>query len=219
MLKQPAAFIASLSLQVALLVVLCGGGFYPQMSSGPSIRPGAMSSASITSIYFHNDAMADPSIPDHSAAAPPESHHAPQPPRDAKSGREQGANTQTENADGSLGTGEVQGLAPFPGWRMNSAPTSYTVMHHQIKTALPIFTPEPPILQKGVPEFARGKDLVLEVVIDDQGSITQVEVLKAVGYGVESSIMLTLRRWIFIPAKINGIAIASRRQLRFHFSS
>jgi len=55
------------------------------------------------------------------------------------------------------------------------------------------------------------------VVIDDQGSIVQVEVLQGVGYGVEESIVQTLRRWIFVPAKVNGVAIASRRQLRFHF--
>ncbi len=60
-------------------------------------------------------------------------------------------------------------------------------------------------------------DVVLEVVINDQGSIAQVTVLQAVGNGVEEEIVQTLRRWIFVPAKVNGYAIASRRQLRFHF--
>jgi outer membrane biosynthesis protein TonB len=56
----------------------------------------------------------------------------------------------------------------------------------------------------------------MEVVIDEQGSIVQAAVLQGVGYGVENMIVETLRRWIFVPAKINGYAVASRQQLRFH---
>ncbi len=90
-------------------------------------------------------------------------------------------------------------------------------MHHQIKAALPVFTPDPPILHGEVPEFARGKDVIMDVVINDQGSIVEVGVVQGVGNGVEKEIVETLRRWIFVPAKINGMAIASRQQLRFHF--
>jgi TonB family protein len=100
---------------------------------------------------------------------------------------------------------------------MNSMPSGMTVFHHQIKTALPVFTPDPPILHGQFPEGARGKDVVIDVIIDEQGSIVRADILQAVGSGVENSIMETLRRWIFVPAKVNGVAIASRRQLRFHF--
>jgi TonB family protein len=92
-----------------------------------------------------------------------------------------------------------------------------TMFHHEIKTALPVFTPDPPILHGQVPDAARGKDVVMDVVINDQGTIVEAIVLQGIGYGVESSIVETLRRWIFVPAKMNGVAIASRRQLRFHF--
>jgi protein TonB len=100
---------------------------------------------------------------------------------------------------------------------MNATPGVFMGMHHQIEAALPVFTPDPPILHSKFPELARGKDVVLEVVIDDQGSIVQAQVLQGVGHGVEESIVQTLRRWIFVPAKINGVAIVSREQLRFHF--
>jgi TonB family protein len=128
-------------------------------------------------------------------------------------------NTHAEAANDGSGKEEGQDLVPFPTWSMNAMPSGFTVFGHQIKTALPVFTPDPPILHGEVPEFDRGKEVVLEVVIDDQGSIAQVEVLQAVGHGVEDSIMQTLRRWIFVPAKVNGVGIASRRQLRFHFPS
>jgi TonB family protein len=102
---------------------------------------------------------------------------------------------------------------------MNSMAKGFGGMHHQVKTALPVFTPDPPILHSQFPEVARGKDVVMEVVIDNEGLIAQVEVLQGIGNGVENSIVDTLRRWVFVPAKINGMAISSRRQLRFHFPS
>ncbi len=125
--------------------------------------------------------------------------------------------TQAASADSSSGTGEEQGVVPFPSWRMNAAPSIFMGMHHQFKAALPVFTPDPPILHSEFPELARGKDVVMEVVIDDQGAIVQAQVLQGVGHGVEESIVQTLRRWIFVPAKINGVAIVSHQQLHFHF--
>jgi TonB family protein len=211
-LKQRVTFIASLFLQFVVLVAL-GSLPFPQMSGATirhSVRP-----ASVTAIYFHRDTSATPDDPEPVPAA---SHPTPELPKEeAKLDTEQEVNTQAEATDGSSGDGEGQGLAPFSSWSMNSMPLGFRIPHHQIKTALPVFTPDPPILHGGVPELARGKDVVVEVVIDDQGSIVQAKVLQAVGYGVEESIMQTLRRWIFVPAKVNGVAIASRRQLRFHF--
>ena len=210
--KQPVAFIASLFLQLAVLAALC---CIPSAQGyGPSLRSRVVRSSSVTPIYFQKDTIA-------AASAPESSPEALQPaaplPSETKPGTEQEADAQAEGTDDGSGDGEGQGLAPFPSWRMNSMPSSFTMMHHQIKTALPVFTPDPPILHRGAPEVARGKDIVMEVVIDDQGSIARVEVLQGVGYEVDSSIVETLRRWIFVPAKINGVAIASRRQLRFHF--
>jgi TonB family protein len=130
------------------------------------------------------------------------------------------SDTQLAAADASAsgeGEGDGQGLAPFASWSMNSNSRGVTMFHHQFKTALPVFTPDPPILRAKFPEPARGKDIVIEIVINDQGAIQQATVLQGIGYGVEESIMQTLRQWIFVPAKVNGMPIASQRQLRFHF--
>jgi TonB family protein len=188
--------------------------------SGASLRPNAAGSASVTPIYFHKDTVATPSVtPRTPEPALSASHLVPEPPSGAKPDPEQEANTQGETADGTSGKEDGQVLAPFPTWSMNPLPTGFSVFGHQIKTALPVFTPDPPILHGDVPELDRGKDVVMDVVISDQGSIVQVEVLQAVGHGVEISIVETLRRWIFVPAKVNGMAVASHRQLRFHFPS
>jgi TonB family protein len=124
--------------------------------------------------------------------------------------------TTVAAADNSSGGGDDQAIAPFPDWQTNMA-GGHAFMHHEIKNALPVFTPEPPILHGDVPEEARGKDVVLNVVINDQGSIVQVQVVQGIGYGVERAIVDTLRQWVYVPAKFNGMAIASQQQLHFHF--
>ena len=219
--KQSVAFLASLFLQSALLVAVCC--IPVSQMSGPSLRSHVTHSSSVTPIYFHQDTAAAPTVPE---PAPPAARIAPVVPRNAPSAvrpdAAQEVNTEAKATgdtagDDSSGTGDEQGLAPFSSWRMNAMSSGFAGMHHQIKNALPVFTPEPPILHREVPEPARGKDVVLEVVIDEQGSIVQASVLQGAGYDLDMEIMQTLRRWIFVPAKINGVAVASRQQLRFHF--
>ena len=213
-LKQPVPFVASLWLQVSVLLIVCN------LSSEPShfsIRNDAMHAASVMPIVFQKEIAATPGTPDPEPTEPrvkakPLSEEQPVTPQDA--------NTQAKVSEGSSDasdSGEGNGLVPFAGLQLNAPSSSFTVMHHQVKSALPVFTPDPPILHDNTPELARGKDVVLDVVIDSQGSIVQVAVVKGVGYGVEASIVQTLRRWIFVPAKVNEVAVASRRQLRFHF--
>ena len=212
--KQPVTFIASLCLQSAVLIILCGIPL-PQIS-GPSIRPNVMPTSPVTPIYLPKETIAaTPSVPQSAPSAA--SQLAPELPSEAKLDTKQEINPQAGSADVSSGKAQEQGLAPFAGWQMNSMAGCSAGMYHQVKNALPVFTPDPPILHGEVPELARGKDVVLGVVIDAQGSIAQVEIRQGIGGGIENSIVETLRRWIFVPAKFNGVAIASRRQLRFHF--
>ena len=211
-LKRSVAFVVSLCLQCLVLVAL-GNLALPSMS-GPSIRAHVTRSRSVTPIYFHQDTTTTSSDP---KPAPSVARPTPEPLADAKVASEQEATAKSDAPNATSGDGDGQGLAPFSSWSMSSKSSGFSMFHHQIKAALPVFTPDPPILHHEIPEVARGKEIVLEVVIDDQGSIVQATVLKGVGYGVENSIMETLRRWIFVPAKVNGMAIGSREQLSFHF--
>jgi TonB family protein len=217
-LRQSVTFAASLGLESAALVILCcvSSSHMP----GPSLRSSMVHSSPLTPIYFQRvpDAALSISKPAPDASLPaPKTHPVPELASQAKPDAEPAVDAQAGTMDDGSGSGEGSGLAPFPKWTMNSMASGFAGMHHQIKGALPVFTPDPPILHGEVPEPARGKDIVVNVVIDEGGSIAQVEVLQGVGYGVENSIVETLRRWIFVPAKINGVAIASQRQLRFHF--
>jgi hypothetical protein len=219
--KQPVTCLASLFLQFAVLALLCR--LPMQQMSGPSLRSHLTQSSSVTPIYFQRDVPV-PSAPEPAPLAStvaPEAPSAPKPEiaqKDTAPKLSTEAETTADSAAGdSSGKGDEQGLSPFSSWRMNSMATGFGGIHHQIKDALPVFTPEPPILHSQFPEPARGKDVVMEVVIDERGVIVQAQVLQGIGYGVESSIVETLQRWIFVPAKFNGAAIVSRQKLSFHF--
>lgn len=212
--NQLLTFVFSLWLQVTLLLaVVIGGSRFPLMS-GASIRPQTARS-SFTPIYFQPNVSEPPSAPAvQTPSALPTHEPAARPQDDTE---QDASNTQTGTADTQSGDGSGDEVAPFPAWSMSPAPNSFMVFGHLVKPALAVFTPDPPILHGDIPEGARGKDMVLDIVIDNQGSIIQATVLRGVGYGVENSVMETLHRWIFVPAKVNGVAIVSRRQVHFHF--
>jgi len=205
-LKQPVTFLASLFLQSAVLVIICGISFPPM--SGPSIRHSAARSSSVTPVYFHEDVPA-------SATGPELAESKPTPPAEST---QQTKNEVQDSKDTKDTDGTSDQVQEATSWQMDSMPTgSFMMMNHQVSVAQPVFTPEPPIMHREFPELARGKDVLLEVLIDNQGSIVQINVLQEVGNGVEALIAETLRRWVFIPAKFDGTGVTSRRQLRFHF--
>jgi outer membrane biosynthesis protein TonB len=248
--QQPVTFLISLTLQCALLAILCS--MPVPRAHHPSLAEHDLHSALDMPVYFSapdpsrpahpasQNTVERPSNPDSSAAkieAPAEAKAAPaaeaklevpakpaepeaQPdasataeakPAEAEAQPEANA-TEAANEPPSEG-----GLAPFAKWAMNSGVGGQGFMHHKVNPAMPVFTPDPPILHGTFPDPARGKDVVMNVIINDNGSIVQVQVLQGIGYGVENAIVETLRRWIYVPAKVNGVAIVSQEQLRFHF--
>jgi TonB family protein len=225
--KPPLSFLASLCLQSAVLVAVCC--IPPPPGTGAYLRSSSVRTSEVTPIYFQKApqpaaAIAEVTKPEVAKPEPLASKAAPEvlqptpalaPEAAAPAVAAQDTIAQAGATDDGSADGDGQAIAPFPQWRMN-AMSGFAGMHHMMKTALPVFTPDPPILHGEVPELARGKDVVMQVVIDDQGSIVMAQVVKGVGYGVEQSIVETLRRWIFVPAKINGVAISSQRQLTFH---
>jgi hypothetical protein len=224
-IKQPVTFFASVCLQSAVLAILCT--IPASHISGPFLRHDAPRPDAFTPIYFHQEPIVPPSVPESTSAA---SRPAPAALVDAKpevktevsspapvNSPSEAADSTPAKDEASSGNGDEQGIAPFPAWQGNSMAIGFGGMHHQVKPALPVFTPDPPILHGDAPEVARGKDVVLDIVINDQGVIAEVGVKQGVGGDVEKTIVETLKRWIFVPAKINGFAIASHQELRFHF--
>jgi len=103
----------------------------------------------------------------------------------------------------------------MPGFILGSLTEGF-VSNHDVRVALPVVAPDPPINRSRLPDWIRG-DVVVEITIDEQGNVTNTVVLEKVGFGLEDKIVATLRQWHFTPAKVDGVAVASRQDVHFHF--
>ena len=217
--KQPVLFLASLSLQCALVALLC---LVPPSKSSCCLRKTDLRAALTTPIYFEPPAPVPTvkaprvtesfSVPEQPSATKPVASAAQ--PVEAKLAEPEAK--PAEASDTADTAADSAGVAQFPAWQMSSNEGSHG-FHHQVSRALPVFTPEPPILHNDYPESARGKEVVMVVIINEEGAIAAFKVLQGVGDGVEKSIVETLKRWIYVPAKFNGRAIATQQELRFQF--
>ncbi len=69
-----------------------------------------------------------------------------------------------------------------------------------------------------VPTGIQG-DVIVEVTIDASGSVAETKLLRSFGYGVDERVVETVRNWRFRPATRDGVAIASKQDVHYHFPS
>jgi protein TonB len=60
--------------------------------------------------------------------------------------------------------------------------------------------------------------VILDAVIDENGQVTGIKVLKGLGFGLTESAVRAVSSWRFRPAELNGRAIAVRYSLTVRFS-
>ncbi len=82
--------------------------------------------------------------------------------------------------------------------------------------ALTMYSPSPTPDLSVLPRGLQG-DVIVDVTISADGRVSDLTVLKTLGYGLESSVVSTVRTWTFQPAKKDGVPVASIQELRFHF--
>ena len=85
-----------------------------------------------------------------------------------------------------------------------------------IQIALTTFSPSPKPDLSVLPHGVQG-DVVVDVTIDPHGKVADLAVLHTLGYGIDSSVIGTLKTWLFRPATKDGAPIASVQELHFHF--
>jgi periplasmic protein TonB len=85
-----------------------------------------------------------------------------------------------------------------------------------IEIALTTYSPSPTPDLSVLPHGVQG-DVIVDVTIDPNGKVADLAVLHTLGYGIESSVIGTLRTWTFRPATKDGTPIASVQELHFHF--
>jgi protein TonB len=60
-------------------------------------------------------------------------------------------------------------------------------------------------------------DVIVEVTIDEQGSIVQKLVLHSLGPAIDDRVLAALEKWHFSPASKNGVPIPSKQDVYYHF--
>ncbi len=198
----PVSFVASLALHIVVLAFLLYRPeprlLEPQSSlrgdggggrnSMKLVLPGMSEKQWTSQVEFQSERNLLPRAP--------KSHPTPQP--------------QTAKTDKPLKPG-------MPGFILGSL-ASGMPSDHDVRIALPVVAPDPPILRNKLPDWLRG-DVIVEVTIDEQGNVVKTEVLQTVGYGLDTMVVETLKQWRFTPATIDGVKVASRQDVYFHFPS
>ena len=131
--------------------------------------------------------------PKPSSLKPPPDHL--QLPEDAK------ASDQNNRAGSTLGTvidGPIEG--------------------HEVHVAFPVVFPDPSVARSELPRDLKG-DVIVEITIDAQGNVVETRVVQAIGHGIDEKIVAALRQWRYQPATLDGVPVASKHDVHFHFPS
>jgi TonB family protein len=85
----------------------------------------------------------------------------------------------------------------------------------EVRPALPVVSIEP----KVYPWELAGEegDVIIEVTIDDHGKIVEKKVVRSFTPNIDSRVLAALEGWQFAPATRDGIPIASKQDISYHF--
>ena len=85
-----------------------------------------------------------------------------------------------------------------------------------INIAMAKYFPRPKPSLANMPSGTKG-DVILDVVIDETGKISDLKLVKGIEPTVDETVIATVRQWTFDPASRDGQPIASERELHFHY--
>ena len=85
-----------------------------------------------------------------------------------------------------------------------------------VSVAIANFYPAPKPDLSVLPHGTHG-DVVVDIVIDEDGHVVDTQVDQGLGHGVDEAVLAVLQTWTFEPATKAGKPVASKQQLLFHF--
>jgi TonB family protein len=88
----------------------------------------------------------------------------------------------------------------------------------EIKPALPVVFPDPPVTRSELPDGLEG-DVIVEITIDTTGKVIDMKLLQSIGRAIDEKVMATLRNWQFRPATMDDVPIVSKHDVHFHYPS
>jgi len=89
---------------------------------------------------------------------------------------------------------------------------------HEVHVAFPVVFPNPPVARSELPRDLKG-DVIVEVTIDAQGNVVETRIVQAIGHGIDEKVVAALRQWHYQPATLDGVPVASKHDVYFHFPS
>ena len=85
-----------------------------------------------------------------------------------------------------------------------------------VTVALATFFPNPKPDLTQLPHGTRG-DVIIDVVIDEQGKIVKTEVAQSMGQGIDDTVLAAIQTWTFKPATKDGVPVPSEQEILFHY--
>jgi TonB family protein len=200
----PKRRVASLSVSLALHFVFLGWLVHSPapIFVAPSSVVKGQSGGSLTRIYFGGDSGVSQEQPKPRLTwqRPPraKAHRLEPPPAKLGAGNE----TASVGPGGPAG-GSLYGSLSYG-----------TLTGPEIRPALPIVSPDPVF---GSDAAGIQGDVIIEVTIDEQGTIVQKLVLHSLGPAIDDRVLAALDKWQFTPASKNGVPIPSKQDVYYHF--
>ena len=85
-----------------------------------------------------------------------------------------------------------------------------------VEIALNRYFPQPHPDLSPLPQGTHGS-VVLEIVIDATGKISDIQLASGLGHGVDDAVIAVVRQWTYQPATKDGKPIPSEQELRFYY--
>lgn len=112
-----------------------------------------------------------------------------------------------------IGSGRGGGLGPGEGGGTGGGPFS---VGGNVSAPIPIYKPEPAYSEEARKAKYQGT-VVLWIVVDFQGNVTDVRLVKPLGLGLDEKAMEAVRTWKFKPAMRNAAPVAVRVMVEVSF--
>ncbi len=120
------------------------------------------------------------------------------------------ARQQTEQQPRSDSTSTPRAGSPF------GSVLGGSLTGHDVRPALPIAWEDPVVPRSTLPDGVEG-NVIVEITIDEAGTVTATKVIQGLGYGIEEKVVAAVRNWRFRPATMDGRAIPSQQDVYYHF--
>ena len=93
------------------------------------------------------------------------------------------------------------------------------IVGHEVRPALPVAGAHPMISKLDMPSGVNEGNVIVEITIDKQGNIVEKKIVQGLGDGLDNMALTALNQWHFSPATLDGVAMASKQLVSFHFPS